>query len=119
MRQPLFFIELWNMYDITQNGYPRTNNAAESWHDKLNRHLKCSKPSIYKLIDGLKTIQTTEEVNVVQIRNRTVDKRKRNKYQQFNEAFEKIVHEYHVIENKMEYIQSISDLVRFCKNKAH
>lgn len=82
-KQPLFPIKLWNIHEMAKTNFPRTNNAIESWHGKMHRYLGCSKPSVYKLIDGLKSLQTTEEINMVHIRNRLLDAKKRKKYTKY------------------------------------
>ena len=31
-REPLFPIEIWNMFNRADEEFPRTNNAVEGWH---------------------------------------------------------------------------------------
>ena len=37
--QPLFAIDIWNMYHRTDEELPRTNNSVEGWHRSFQRHV--------------------------------------------------------------------------------
>ncbi|KAK9701824.1 Zinc knuckle [Popillia japonica] len=56
-RQPLFPHEMWNFYNRTLTQQDRTNNHAEAAH-RLQRELGMDHPTIWKLIDGLRKVQT-------------------------------------------------------------
>ena len=51
---PPFPIELWNMFDRTQEELPRTNNSIEGWHHRFSLNCDGMHPSLWKFIDALK-----------------------------------------------------------------
>ncbi|CAI6347726.1 unnamed protein product [Macrosiphum euphorbiae] len=60
-RQPLFPHEMWNVYNRTSNQKDRTNKHAEAAHRRLQTELGMDDPTIWKLIDGLKKVQTNRD----------------------------------------------------------
>jgi len=77
-RQPLFPIELWNMYDRALNGQAKTTNAVEAWHRALQSLLSEIHPSIWKFINGLKRLQKLRDTEIEQsIAGEPVPKRRR------------------------------------------
>ncbi|XP_066947100.1 uncharacterized protein [Macrobrachium rosenbergii] len=63
--EPLFPIQLWNVYQSTVNEMPRTNNNLEGFHSSLRTSVTSSHPNIWKLIDALKNEEgrTSENKN--------------------------------------------------------
>ena len=49
---PPFPIELWNMFDRTQEELPRTNNSIEGWHHRFSLNCDGMHPSLGKFIDA-------------------------------------------------------------------
>ena len=50
---PMYPHELWNVYDRTLNGIPRTTNSVEAFHSAFNNSVTNANPTIWKLLDGL------------------------------------------------------------------
>jgi hypothetical protein len=46
-RPPVFDLKLWNQYDITQAGLPKTNNYIEGWHRAFLSLLGAFHPTIW------------------------------------------------------------------------
>lgn len=61
-----FPIELWNMYNHSLEGYPRTNNSVEGWHNSIRLFFGISHPSIFKFINGIKQEQNMTELSISQ-----------------------------------------------------
>lgn len=61
-----FPIELWNMYNHSLEGYPRTNNGVEGWHNSIRLFFGISHPSIFKFISGIKQEQNMTELSISQ-----------------------------------------------------
>lgn len=61
---PLFAIVMWNMYQLTLDGFPRTNNAVEAWHNAIKILFGVHHPSIFKFIDGIKLEQDSVEITM-------------------------------------------------------
>jgi hypothetical protein len=53
-RQPLFGLDVWNVYNRVDESLPRTNNSVEAWHRGFQSSLSSSRPSLWKLTEQLK-----------------------------------------------------------------
>ncbi|XP_025410336.1 uncharacterized protein LOC112683501 [Sipha flava] len=60
-RQPLFPHEMCNVYNRTLKQQDRTNNHAEAAHGRLQTELGMDHLTIWKLIDGLRKVQTNRD----------------------------------------------------------
>lgn len=65
--QPLFPIKLWNMWSLTLNKIPRTNNAADGWHNAITRFVNCHRPSIWNFISKIQKEQGLQEVKIAKM----------------------------------------------------
>ena len=59
-------LSLWNCYDRTLNGEPRTNNVAEGGNNAIRVAFGCSKPAIWKCLDKVKEFQSQADLILVQ-----------------------------------------------------
>ena len=55
---PEFPLQMWNVLDRASTGSTRTTNALEAFHHSFNSLISCQHPSIFKLLDGLKSQQS-------------------------------------------------------------
>lgn len=53
-RPPRYPISLWNVFDLTMDGDPRTNNRTEAWHRSLRTCVRISHPPFYHIVEELK-----------------------------------------------------------------
>lgn len=60
-RPGLFALDLWNVYELTLELFPRTNNNVEGWHNAIES-LFGIHPNIFKFIEGIKLEQDATEV---------------------------------------------------------
>jgi hypothetical protein len=74
-KTPRFALDLWNCYERTRLGLPRTNNNLEGWHNALQATIK-SHPHLLSLIDSLKLEQSNTENVYVKLSTGNVNKRK-------------------------------------------
>ena len=58
-----FPIDLSNFHERVKNGLPKSNNAVEGFNSALNNDITNSHPSIWKLIDGLKVMDSKARKN--------------------------------------------------------
>ena len=58
-------LSLWNWYDRTFNGEPRTNNIAEGGNNAIRVAFGCSKPVIWKCLDKVKEFQSQTDLILV------------------------------------------------------
>ena len=56
-RIPLFPIDVWNMFNRTDQELPRTNNSIEGWHRSFQGHLSACHPNFWKFINIFKKEQ--------------------------------------------------------------
>lgn len=111
-RPPMFPKELWNVYDITLQGLPRTNNHIEGWHNALRKFVGQSHPNIFKFIDSLRSEQNIQELKMAQISASQEPEARRSKYVKLEKRILRIVQNYRS-ENQSEYLQSIAHNVVF------
>lgn len=57
----LFELDLWNVYELTLECFPRTNNNVEAWHNAIAVILGIH-PTVFKFIRGIKLEQDATEV---------------------------------------------------------
>lgn len=57
---PLFPPEVWNVHVATVQGSHRTNNACESWNNKLNSLIGSFNPSIWTVLEAIQKDEATE-----------------------------------------------------------
>lgn len=62
-----FPIDLWNVQKAVTNHWPRTNNAAEGWHNRFSSRLRERHPSLWKLIQFMKSEQSVTETKMTQL----------------------------------------------------
>ena len=60
--QPMFPVKLWNVREAVLEGIGKTNKTMEGFHRSLSSILNASYPSIWKLINALKSHRTFTEV---------------------------------------------------------
>ena len=63
---PLLFINLWNMFNRTDQELSWTNNRIEGWHQNLQGHLSACRPNFWKFINVLKKEKAYVRVSILQ-----------------------------------------------------
>ena len=64
----LFPIPVWNLFRLTIDCDPTTNNCLEAWHNHLQHVLSLKKhPSIHKWLKGMKGEQAVIEMEIEQV----------------------------------------------------
>ncbi|CAF1116793.1 unnamed protein product [Brachionus calyciflorus] len=109
-KQPRFDIKLWNCFDRTKQGLPRTNNNLEGWHHGIQSTFR-THPHLLSFIDGLKLEQANcENLN---IRLSTGETFKRaSKYVIFENKLGEILIDFD--ENKLfDYLKNLSLLIDY------
>lgn len=52
-KAPMFFIELWNSYEIVLYELPTNNNRIEGWQNSFFSKLNCSHASMWKFLKAI------------------------------------------------------------------
>ncbi|RNA12641.1 hypothetical protein BpHYR1_000768 [Brachionus plicatilis] len=109
-KTPRFSLELWNCYERTKEGLPRTNNYLEGWHNALQSTIK-SHPHLLSLIDSLKPEQSNTENVYIKPRTGQVNKRKAV-YMKLEEQITTFVNNFNR-EKVVEYLNNLSLLIEY------
>jgi len=91
---------LWNQYDATLEGLPKTNNSVEGWHKAFSSLLAATHPTIWRLIDTLKKEQGLTEIKINQLMVGQEPPTKRKKYREVATRIENIVATYNDCDKK-------------------
>ena len=107
-RSPIFPVEVWNVFSRVINDQDRTNNRAEAAHRKLQTELGVKHPTVWKLVNDLRTIQKSRDL----IYERSVCglPAQPNKLKKYREADGRILS---IVQNKgdrtpLEYLRAIA-----------
>jgi hypothetical protein len=63
-KNPMFPPSLWSCYDLTAQGYPRTQNHVESWHNRINTIAGGNHVGFYRLLDLVKSEILEKDVDM-------------------------------------------------------
>ena len=105
-RQPMFSIELWNMFHRTQDELPRTNNNIEGWHRRFQSNVSAPHPVIWKFLDILKKEEGLTRVEALQAIGGHPPPAQRRRYRDCNQRIIAIVDDY-PNRNTIQYLRSI------------
>jgi hypothetical protein len=93
-RPPTYKHSLWNCYDSTLDGLPKTNNAVEGWHLSFSNLLCAHHPTIWKFINGLKQEQSLNDFKINQYLAGEEPPAQRRKYRECAKRITTIVQDY-------------------------
>lgn len=93
-RQPTYAINMWNMYQRSEDELPKTNNAVEGWHRSFQSNVGSSHPTIWKFIGFLQREQALQQVYITQMLAGHPSQTPRKKYADSYERILTIVRSY-------------------------
>ena len=64
-RQPIFPMDIWNMFDRAAEELPKTNNFVEGWHRSFQSNVGSSHPNIWKFIGYIQREQALQQVQII------------------------------------------------------
>lgn len=64
--KPLFPIQLWNQTNSAAEGFARTNNICEGWHNSLQSLFQCNHPTLWRFIEGLISDMNKQKASFLQ-----------------------------------------------------
>ena len=65
-RPPLFAINLWNMFNRTDDELLRTNNSVKGWDRGFQCHVSAYHPVFWKLLSALQKEENMIRISIVQ-----------------------------------------------------
>ena len=65
-RPPPFAINLWNMFNRTDDELPHTNNISEGWHRSFQGHVSACHPVFWKFLSVLQKEENMIRISIVQ-----------------------------------------------------
>ncbi|QQP37197.1 Uncharacterized protein FKW44_017394, partial [Caligus rogercresseyi] len=64
--RPIFAINLWNIFNQTDEGLPRTNNNVERWHCQFSSQVASCHPILWKFLEFLKKEENLIRIDIIQ-----------------------------------------------------
>ncbi|QQP39995.1 Uncharacterized protein FKW44_013880, partial [Caligus rogercresseyi] len=61
-----FAINLWNIFNQTDEGLPRTNNNVERWHRRFSSQVASCHPILSKFLEFLKNEENLIRIDIIQ-----------------------------------------------------
>lgn len=111
-RQPTFSIELWNMFNRTDDELPRTNNSVEGWHRGFQANVSACHPIFWKFLEVLKTEESIIRAGILQNQGGHPPPPQRRRYVDCNARILRIVDDY-PNRQRMDYLRSIAHNIAF------
>ena len=99
---------MWSQYETTLNDEDRTNNHAEAAHRRIAFELGANHPTIWKYIEALMELQKGRDLYMEQLISGCRPPLKFKKYQNADKRIKKIVLEYDVEREALEYLRRIA-----------
>ena len=65
-RPPSFAVDLWNMFNRTENELPRTKNSVEERHPSFQAHVSSCHPVFWRFLDILRNEESLIRVSITQ-----------------------------------------------------
>jgi MULE transposase-like protein/FLYWCH-type zinc finger protein len=108
---PTYPIGLWNCFQSILDNLPKTNNTCEGFNHALSNLIGASHPTIYKLIDGLKSEQALTELKMNQFMAGNIAPSNK-KYSQAAQKLKSVVEEYAAANySPMEHLQKLTHCI--------
>ena len=111
-QNPLFAIDLWNMFHRTDQELPRTNNSVEGWHRAFQSNLTECHPTFWKFLAVLKREEGIVRVSILQHLGGHHPPPQRRRYLDCNARIVRIIDDLRNRET-LQYLRSIAHNLSF------
>ncbi|KAJ4432841.1 hypothetical protein ANN_21480 [Periplaneta americana] len=101
---PLFPIEVWN-YQFVVAGLPRTTNAVEGWHYRLNLLMGKSHPSLTQFLGKLQSEEAEISLQLAPLEIGVTPRKKKRKCADVDRRIERVVDRYYGYKSNGEILQ--------------
>lgn len=112
-KPPLYQHALWNCYDVTLEGLPRTNNAVEGWHRGFDSLTTRYHESLWETIDNFRREQTLCEATIEEDVAGGPPPPKKRKYVRAEDRLQAIVLTYEENEDLQDYLRGIAHNIKY------
>ncbi len=93
-QEPMFPVELWNMYDRAVSNDRRANNNMEGWHRRFQSVIQCSRRTIFKCINAMRLEQKRNEDLIARLTSGEGPPPQKKKYRDVNRRINNIIYSY-------------------------
>lgn len=93
-RNPIFPVQMWNVFERTINGQDRTNNHSEAAHRRLQSVLQMDHPSLWRFIRSLRKVQKERDLLYEQMVAGHEPPVKRRKYREADSRILNLVRDF-------------------------
>ena len=107
---PLFTINLWNMFNRTDDELPRTNNSVEGWHRSFQDHIYACHPVLWKSLSVLQREENMIRISIVKHLAWNPSPPPRQRYLDSSRRILRILDGYR---NRLEYLREIAHNLTF------
>jgi hypothetical protein len=109
-RRARFPRELWNMFERTVNGQPRTNNSVEAYHRSLNTHFGVDHSTMWVACAKLQQYQQKLDSDYEELISKRHPQTTRPalKWLQAEERKLRCINDYHLLLNKIDYLRGVA-----------
>ena len=113
-RPPRFPHSLWSQHARVLQGKARTNNAVEAYHGAMAAILSMKHPSIWKLVDGLKGLQTKADGEMERLLAGQDPRPQKKKYKNVTSNLKRLVETYSE-RATVEFLRGVAHNLGFAK----
>ena len=106
-RRPLFDIRMWNTFERTSLGLPRTTNSLEGWHRAFEQRMAVTHPSVRRLVTKIRKEQSDWELQIEMLNSGVALRSSKKKYQILNTRLGSIIEKYESYE-KVDFLRAIA-----------
>ena len=113
-RPPLFAINLWNMFNRTDDELPHPNNSVEGWNRSFQGHVSACHPVFWKLLSVLQKKENMILILIVQNLAGHSAPPPRQHYLDYSRRILRILDDYPNLQ-KLQYLRAIAHNLTFQK----
>ncbi|KAK3911699.1 PKS-NRPS hybrid synthetase [Frankliniella fusca] len=92
---PRYPPDLWNQHLSARHNEPRTNNTTEAWHNRFQKMVGKSHPTVFNLIKEFQKEEGDVRVMMAELdAGKTIRQRRRQEYRRINERLQNLATRY-------------------------